>query len=341
MGSKLGWIIAGGLLVAVIVVVLVLVVSPSVSGPVATARPGVLEMEPIEVSLRDVLGEAEPAQEGNAADDYAKAAELYRANKDELAMLRGRLPGLVKAETPEDAALTTLQLICSHVVSGARRKKMQYVLVHEPKALRVGYSCPVADDMYNLANQIRLLAHFHVRRREFEPAERALQAQWMLGWHLVDERALPATVMAGVEILDSAAKALRSVYRTLLEQAGDPADAKLAQYANRVKLLGELDMSLTSARHALIDKKKIVWNVNPEPGDIFNVAQNDHDRAWQVQAILALGLVKFTADREADVRHTKQLLAAFRQDPDPLKAAAAKAAQDLTEADFNQLGRGM
>lgn len=341
MGSKLGWIIAGGVLVAVIVAVLVLIVSPSISGPVATARPGVLDMEVVEVSLRDVLGEAKPAQEGNAADDYVKAAELYRANKDQLAMLRGRLRKLADAKQPEDAALTTLQLICSHVVSGARRKKMQYVLVHEPKTLRVGYSYPVADEMYEVANQIRLLAHFHMLREEFEPAEKALQAQFMLGWHLLDERALPATVMAGLEILDSAAKALRRVYRTLIEQARDQADPKLAQYANRVKLLGELDMGLTSTRHAFTEKKKIVWNVNPEPGDIFNVAQNDHDRAWQVQAILALGLVKFTADREADVRHTKQLLATFCQDSDPLKAAAAKAAQDLTEADFNQIGRGI
>ena len=70
-------------------------------------------------------------------------------------------------------------------------------------------------------------------------------------------------------------------------------------------------------------------------GDIFYLAKNAADRVWRVEAIVALGRMKYfvgDADSVADQRGAMRLVREWSDDPnqDVVTRQAAKAARDLT-----------
>ena len=99
--------------------------------------------------------------------------------------------------------------------------------------------------------------------------------------------------------------------------------------------LGITQASLVSA---IADDTGDDVDSDPNPGDVFNVAENDKDRSWRIQAILSLGIVKFTATKRGDLRRVRKIIDKNVAGDDPLAAAAAKAAKELTARQFNQLG---
>jgi len=78
----------------------------------------------------------------------------------------------------------------------------------------------------------------------------------------------------------------------------------------------------------------------PNPGDIFNVLENDKDPCWRFQAVLSLGLLKFhPAGRDrGDIRYIKTLLENALQSSNQNERAAAKAAKEFTLEDYNNYG---
>jgi hypothetical protein len=76
-------------------------------------------------------------------------------------------------------------------------------------------------------------------------------------------------------------------------------------------------------------------------GDVFYLAQHAQERMWRVEAILALGRMKYfvgeggrRGDQRGATRHLKQ----HALDKDPVIRAAAKAALELTREQMRTLG---
>jgi len=114
-----------------------------------------------------------------------------------------------------------------------------------------------------------------------------------------------------------------------------------AEGGEKAKLLDKIQAysdSLLAFRRHIEGKQRIVWALPPKPGDVFYVIENDKDRAWRVQAILALGVLRFTAQTRGDDRYTAKLIEQFKASSDPLEAAAAKTADEMTDVDFNLVG---
>lgn len=73
-----------------------------------------------------------------------------------------------------------------------------------------------------------------------------------------------------------------------------------------------------------------------DAGDIWNIAENDKNRAWRIQAILAMGLIKFTHASEANTARNNAMLERFLNSKDPLEKAAAQAQEPIPKTTSTQ-----
>jgi hypothetical protein len=73
-------------------------------------------------------------------------------------------------------------------------------------------------------------------------------------------------------------------------------------------------------------------------GDVYALARDPKaDRMWRVEAILKVGRLKYNAARRGDQLAAMREPAKWAADPDPVVAAAARAARDLTVEDYRMM----
>ena len=323
MGNKVGWIVAGALLAVVAVVFLLWVVFPQPSEPTpATRGVGALDLMAVNVPLKDVVG-SEPAGEGNAADDYHKAVELYQAHADEIdkALEGDNLPGMMLVET--------LKEIHQLVAAGATKRSMQYTLVYEPRQMEVRFSWQPdpADALADVAEALGLLARQQASKGNHAQAEATLQSALVLGWHMAEARERPYMVLRGFDAQGQSLVRLLDVYK-----AWGPERADRQAVAERYL------QSLRRVSERYEAKTRLFRSLPPNPGDIFNIIEHDGDRSCRVQGLLVLGIVKFAVSGRGDLRYAGKLMDRFAASRDPLEAGAAKAAKDLTREQYRALG---
>ena len=329
MGNKLGWALAGAAVVGVGTIVLLMVVFPPPSRPTgATLREGSLELHVVGVSAAKVAG-AVPGEEGNAGDDYQGAIETYRDNAEQIAEEIEKLgEGAQVRPTLHSRALRAIEQIAAHVASGAARKEMRFTLVHTPAKFEYGYFYPPTEEMHNISQPLSLLSYHYRSAKRYADAEKVLRSKFVMGWHMMNERSRTHFVTRGIAIQENAIRSLKLLYR---EQSGDHS-AKIAD-------LAEYASALRKVREHYYQKHLIFARANSiEPGDVFNIAENDKDRAFRVQAILTLGRLRFVATKRGDLRKTEKLIERFLQSDDPLERAAAAAARDLTREEYRLSG---
>ena len=318
MGSKVGWIISGVLVLLFVIAVVIPVAFPSPSKPVKALETGFLDVYKVSEPLSKAIG-AIPSDAGDAGTDYAAAVAVYRRNKEEV---DGFIDSFATPPPPTSLPESVLEIV-AHVEQGAKKGSMKYVFVHTEKELSVKRFYPPADELNAVANVVVYVSHFHANRGEADRQIELLKALCVFGWHLYEERAHPVMMNYGLGFQMDAANFLSMKYKEqgLTELAAD-ADA----YSKAVTaLLTRFD-----------DKMTLLWNTKPAPGEIFYVAEHDKDKAWRVRAILSLGVLKFTSTG-ADRRYNKNLIIKYMKDSDPMIAAAARAARNLMLSDFNTL----
>ena len=331
MANKIGWIIAAVLVAGVGTMIVWKLSEPAVSPPSRNALdPEFLNLITPALPLEPLVG-FRPRGSGNAGDDYKLAADLYVANEDliESAMSKkkevARGVGVIGAK-----AMGVLRQIHAHVAAGARKRQMRYTFVHTPTEFEVGYFYePAASNLQAVAEVVELLTNHHFGRKEYDQAARILKDNFVFGWHLMNERARSDLVMRGLWIQRRAATGLLTIYSA----PSAPKDAAGLKTAR--KYMEKLNAVAENYEH----KHEAVWAVEPVPGDIYLVVEGDKDRAMRVQALLALGVVRYThRHRSGDVARTDALLAKYADSEDPIIAAAAKAARELTRTGFNLVG---
>ncbi len=337
IASKAGWIVAGFFALVVLVILGYFLVFPSSSDRTpATANPDMIKLGSPAVSADVVLGGGATVP-GDAAADYRSAVEAFENN---LALI-GKHIGEGDDDVDDDdgksrwnitpEAMVVLKEIASHVRAGAKKANMKYSFVYSPKTFDVTYFYRPADELHKLTSALDTLATSYARQKKYAEAEAVWKAEFALGCHMMNERIRVDMGIRGLNIQDMALGALAWLYA---EWGGE--------HAKRVASVKKYKASLVRLDRLWDDKRKIVWSPKPKPGDIFYLIESDEDRAWRVQALLALGVIKFTAmgDR-GDKRKLEQLVAKYAAGDDPYLAAAAKAARDFTKEGFNQIGTKM
>jgi hypothetical protein len=353
MGNKAGWIVAGVLVLAVGTFVGYNIyqsfADPEPSDPTsATTGVGMLDFKQITADPALVLG-TKPSAGGNAADDYVKAIEVYKANKDALKkvctvdVVDDFWEGKKKLQ---DSEVELLKQIDQQVAAGAAKEKMEFCLVHTPKEFRVGWTFAPGVGLSRVAGCEEALAADLYIRKEYDQAEQVLNHLFALGLHLVNERTRASMTQAGMIAQSQAVRKLGVICRA----RGEAGKAKLE---NLVKY----NEGLNAFLYSFDAKTNVVNSGKMEPGDVFNVVgstqdpdkfKGDKDLSWRVQGILALGRLKFgsmkitesdpgkaTALAEANRKYAQKLITQSLASKDPAEAAAAAAAQAFEKKDLD------
>jgi len=340
VGSKTGWILAVALIIVVIGVAYFVIVDPPTSLPIDTNVAGFLDLKVVDVPLREVIG-VEPTAPGNAAEDYQKAVQVYISSADDIEAT-GDAPhfdGLVASENPwTDPGLKACKQIAAHVADGAKKKNMRYSFLYSPKHLKFGYHHAHAEHLFKVAVGVHQCYQIHRDRKEYAQAEKHLKDLLIYGVHVLSERAFPHVGWQGIEIQTTALQRLQELYKLW---AGAP--------RHRLESIRQYESSLRLVSANYRKKKRIVWDNIPandpitfeprlSPGDVFNMAENEKDRAWKAQAIIALGAVKYRVTGRGDLKKARRLIERFLLSDDPIVAASAKAVDELTEDQFLRSG---
>jgi hypothetical protein len=318
MGNKLGWIIATGLAVALIAFVLVRVFVPSVTPPTqATTQPGALELISPGGDIQAIIGYV-PKAPGNAGDDYAKALHYYKENADDFRegseLVENQPKGLLRAYQ-----LDRFENLAKLLAPGSLKKDMQFTFVHTPQKLKVTARADGGADLQDLADAMDSLCVHYYRDGKINQAISAGLCQFVLGWQMMNERRRADIVARGMDIQLRSCQRLAVCYR----KKGDKSKARAAR---------EHVAELEKATKQFAEKFRIVWATKANPGDIFNIIDNDADQTWQLEATLALGVLKFTAKGQAgDMDALEKHLAKAEASDDKLIRAAAKVARECTK----------
>lgn len=338
MGKTLSWVLAGMFGAFALIMIVKFAFYPSPTSPSRTGPSGMLSFQRPEEPLALVTG-SEPAAAGNAGGDYRLAMDVYRENTqaiDEM-IVRARDGDLAWGEyryTPEQLAL--LGKVAAHVADAAGKRKMSFYFRLTAKEIKRPYFAVEADRFQELYDVLDVLVRHHVLvggEQEYPEAEKCLFHALVMGRHMVDERARFDIVSQGLAIQERAGDRLIELYRRWKKP--HRADAVKAYKGGLV----EITIQYTALRG-------VIWGIEsawrcPHPGDVFNLAANHADRAIRVEAIVVLGIVRHGQIGRGDQRIVRKLIDKYLRSSDELEAAAAKAADEMTQDDLRMMDREM
>jgi hypothetical protein len=253
-----------------------------------------------------------PRDACDAGPIYRQAIERVLADRDayERFATEGR-------DSQEASALAALELLpraaaCSQMrlFSSTPAEVVHYGPKPELQAIRLAGLCAI---------RLGLLL-----TREVKPDEAMewYRAAFALGARLYEERLVLDELMAGLELMSAAARAM-----------GD----KNAQAQTFLNGYQEYD------RARLQPLRRAIGSIDPgviatHSGDVFHIARSAKDRMWRVEAILKLGRMRYNAARLADQQAATRALEELSDDADPVIRAAANAARNLTVQEYRMLG---
>ena len=332
MNSKVGMIVGGVLVLGVGLFIVMLVFFPSTSDPTsATTGKGALDRVEMTKPLSFVFG-SEPTGGGNAGDDYNKALQLYRANRDTWRSVENRIgySGIEAVIGPREQDL--LRELADHCHRGAQQAKMEFCVPH-------GYKTPtITTDQADSQAMIKVMGYMHIyaqylfqkarTAQEAAEAEAVAKDLLVMGWHASRERVYPEMTTSGFGYQEQAALLLAGIYEKFPNLATGDMGVRAREYAR-------------SAKMAMADAGRLwqMWTTNPKPGDFFNVIENAQDPAWRVQAILGLGMIRFRNEgHRGDRIHTQKLLDKYSTEGSEMEKRAATAALALTREECQRIG---
>jgi hypothetical protein len=350
MGSKAGWIVAGGLVVVIVVVALVNL-WPKFFPPGPEAAPPVkpnitqemLRKHDVTMPPVDVLGPggAQNAP-GEAGEEYDKAVKCFKENMKVIIPVQNVVDPNIDPNNrvePDSAGLDALKKIDEFVAADCLKKSMNYTRMRIGDkfhfASRFDDKNDPADDLAEVGKGLQLLGQYYINKKQHADAERVLQHQFLLGWHMMQERARRSMVQSGMGLQKMALPMLADVYRKL---PGDPATriATLNRYNDKelTALIDFFDQPGTKHKADYL----YVPGRGPQPQDLFLIVEKDEDRVWRVEALIALGLIRFTQEKDAAIQaKVNELL--DKTWADPIEAAAAKSAKTATRGEFQRFHR--
>ena len=326
--DKTTGIVVGAILLLIVggVILRVVVFPPTDSATRETSRPGFMKLITVDAKITDVL-DAAPSGSDDAAKHYAQAIELFAANKDSIVSAAADL-GDGNAKSHADA-LKTLEDIRGHIGNGAKQASMHYLAKHASGKLQVS---KIQDDVERLGQTIDLLdilGDYYLKNKRLKDAEAMYRDMFVAGWHMIEARSHMQMTFYGHAIQISAVNGIsKSIERDADKQADFEKRAPLRRYLS----------VLIEFKSAYEEKALIFHKARLEAGDIWNIAENDEDRAWRVQAILGMGLIKHTHPSKANTARNNAMIEKFLNSSDPMEKMAAQAAKAYSDIDFNMAG---
>jgi len=348
-GNRLGWGLAAVLALGVFGLVALVgsmnkISQPSkgvVAGLGVGGKPVALNLEadasildPIVLPFRptDIVPEMTKAED--SAPLYRKAIDAYKANKYDYD------PALIiKNGRPRYTDLAKFPALIPLIE--ARHTTQMNLYKANPEAVITYQSEPpdlkALNDLGTLAHKLALFMKDDPGKRE--QAIQLAEAAFSLGYKMANERLRYIEWFWGSGMLREAALVLASID-----------DSRKAAATDLNKAMGEL---LSKRAYPLW---QVVGSVDGAiigrtAGDVYYIAKNAKERMWRIEAVLKLGLYRYTVGgdprnpaipsaKAADQRQALPRVRRIKNDPneDPAVRAAAAAAENFTHEDFQRYG---
>jgi hypothetical protein len=252
-------------------------------------------------------------QPTDASSDYQQAWQAYQSNTD---------PYDTFAQNPSDPPPPAVALILD-----ASGKSTAKIFADHPVEI-VDYQAdhPALDQLVDLA---RLIDRAGLKLKLINQTDKAKQyfkSVYALGEKLYDERLTYDEYSKGLSLMNESTVALADC-----EPPDRGADLRKLEGAMR-----DYDGShVQPIYQALVSAEQ--EDIALHAGDIFAFASKSKDRMFRVEAILALGRLKFDAARNADQQAAPRYIEQQASDPDPAVQAAAAAADALTLEEYHTI----
>jgi len=327
--NKITGLIFGGVMALIVGGVLIKVlVFPSTEVPTfETSKAGFMDVIEVGAKITDVLGAA-PSGAGNAAEHYARAVEVFFANQNILLDAAADL-GQGKADDHADA-LKTLETIRVHIGDGAKQASMNYLAAHASGKLQVSKRQDNVERLGQTIDSLSILGDYYMQNQRLKDANAMYRDMLVAGWHMVQAHSHMHMTLYGQDIQ---ATALSGMSKSL-----EKTENKDADYEQRAPLYAYLN-ALNEFKSKYEEKSMVFHKPRLVAGDIWNIAENDKDRAWRVQAILGMGMIRFTHDTSrTNTARNNAMIEKFLKSSDPVEKLAAQAAKAFTKPEFNQAG---
>jgi len=334
-GNRLGWGISAVLTVIIVLllrwIAQVSAISPPSQG--LAARTGNVALNLGDPQRQELLDPIQlpfnPQAILPSMTEAADAGELYRKAIDEYKTDKYTYRDLFETDKPKTTSFKDLPAIV-FIVEAKNRTGMN-LFAARPEEV-IGYdkdaTAPI-DALFDVGHAASQLA---LRLQKTQPADALTLAEavFSLGVKMCQERLRWREFEAGAELLRDSAFVIKELdnARPDIDRV-DPGMKQLLR--DRCiplwTVIGSIDQNV----------------VGRTAGDVFYVTKNSKERLWRIEAILKLGRYKFNAGNEgraADQRWAGLTVKRLASDPtlDPVLRAAAKAANDLTEARYNMIG---
>jgi hypothetical protein len=353
----MGWIVAGIIVVLVGGLIGYVLLFPATSDPTEdTKAPGAMDYQDIAVPITTVIP-AEPSGSGNAAEDYQKAVNIVAPLFEKAIEGNPEFPRTILNDAAADIGtwlkpekgepqnkpvnpegLQLMEKIAAYVAQGATKKEMKYFGPDKLDKMEVTYSIPDAKYFELVSQALSDYAHYHnLVLKKPEEAQKIIFNRFIMGWHMAHDRVYPRFVCTGFEIQARCCTWLADLY--LVWPGHEGQGEKLQTYKTAamdvVSFFNNKNKYMFSK---FVKEQEADW---PNPGDLFNVVQNDKDPCWRVQGIFSLGMLKWhpALDKsKGDPRMRRNLIEEKLKNGTDEEKAAARAADKYTKEDNANLG---
>ena len=247
---------------------------------------------------------------------YRQAIELYLAERttyDDFAR-RGKL------DSPDVAKVKAIELF----VEAAPAREVKLFTSTSGQIINYAREKPPLEALKVLGQIcIDRLGLLNQRTGKSDEAMKYYQAGMALGWNLASERLTYEELALGMELIAKSSAGMARLERNGLSAALRDFDRQRIDFQRE-----RLDpvLRITRAFDAKI--------VGQRTGDVFELAKRAQEHMWRVEAILALGRVRFFAGEGGTRANQASADVLVRDlaviDPDPIIRTAASAARDLT-----------
>lgn len=246
-----------------------------------------------------------PGEAGDAGTIYQQAFDYYKQHQVEL---NGRRP-----------PAGPIQHLRDMLVQAVGRRDVTDGFADQSIPLEPG----ATPDWGNAPTRMADLICRGAKEQNSDDARQSFLGVWALGQRLFEHNVRLFPRRTGMGAMETAA-----MYAPVVLGKDSPVTQAMAKW----------NTQLLKINDAWQNKVDGVFKYDPSVGDLLRVAELDEDRTFRLEAVLQMGVVRWTkANNRGDLRAIRNALAGYVHDKDPLIAAAAKAANAMTREQVRAL----
>lgn len=312
---KLGILISSILLVVIILAVYVSSRGVPQQASDVTA-PAMLEK-------RDLSGLDQPfdVKKGKAEDEWKAIWSYYRRysnSVDDLVGLRRSL------DETDKSLLETGKECLDLVLAAAEAGSVSGDFLDDTTPIEPRGKPQFGASMKSVCQAAMVYASYlNMNEIDKDKARAGGKAVWAMGYQMFDRAVRLPVRIEGMELMRAA---ITAYYPWAPD--GSQMDATLNDWIDELEKID---------RKYWRPKQEVIYSLEPNVGDLLNIAYDDEDPSFRVEAVLTLAWVKWNPRSKGNGRAVSTAIDKLKNDPDPMVKKAAKVVDEFSEDDLMRL----